>query len=80
MPGSSWNIKKLKTDAMYPASVPRLLTILLRKLPGEVREKVKESPRASSSPRLFSHDAFFWNLIIGELLRVDDPFKHFAYV
>jgi hypothetical protein len=28
---------------MYPASVPRFLNVLLRKLPREVREKVEES-------------------------------------
>ncbi|PYL32677.1 MAG: hypothetical protein DMF38_14285 [Verrucomicrobia bacterium] len=38
-------VKKVKTDAMYPASVPRLLNILLRKLPGKVWEKVEESFR-----------------------------------
>src|SRR5436190_6280237 len=36
-------VKKVKTDAMYPASVPRLLNLLLRKLPGKVWEKVEES-------------------------------------
>src|SRR5216110_760071 len=36
-------VKKVKTDAIYPASVPRLLNVLLRELPGEVRENVEES-------------------------------------
>ena len=30
---------------MYSASVPRLLNVLLRELPGEVRENVEESFR-----------------------------------
>jgi hypothetical protein len=42
-------VKKVKADAMYPASVPRLLNVLLRKLPGEVREKVEESFRNGGS-------------------------------
>src|SRR6266516_2183845 len=36
-------VKKVKTDAIYPASVRRVLNVLLRELQGEVRENVEES-------------------------------------
>jgi hypothetical protein len=44
MPGSSWEYQKTQNRCHVSGIGPaRLLTILLRKLPGEVREKVEES-------------------------------------
>jgi hypothetical protein len=62
MPGAHGNVNKVKTDAMYPASVPRLLNILLRKLRCEVVENFKFLQKTETPLSECSDGAFCENL------------------
>jgi hypothetical protein len=69
--GSSWEYQKPQNRCHVRHRSPRLLNVHLRKLPGEVREKVEESFRnggSSGSPRTLSEPPF--NI---ERRRLDPP-------